>query len=261
MNKCIRELIVYRELLYMIAWREIKIKYKQSVMGFLWAILMPILIISAGVLVKVGLAKFSGKPLILSEMLTVSVKALPWSFFISSIRFGTNSLTANSNLVTKIYFPKEIFPISSVLSQLFDFMIASCTLIIILSIAKIGVSIYLLWVPVLLVILILLGAGLGIFLSAANLFFRDVKYLVEVFVTFAIFFTPVFYEAEMAGKWEWLLLLNPVAPILEGLNYCIVLHQMPKVGWVLYSGIVAFTGIILSMAMFKKLEPKFAENI
>jgi ABC-type polysaccharide/polyol phosphate export permease len=144
---------------------------------------------------------------------------------------------------------------------LFDFIIASSVLIIILVVAQVGASIYLLWVPALLVVLIVFATALGIFLSAANLFYRDVKYLVEVVVTFGIFFTPVFYESELAGRWEWLLLLNPVAPLLEGLNSCIVLGRMPKPGWVLYSGIVSFTSFFLAMAFFKKLEPKFAENI
>jgi ABC-type polysaccharide/polyol phosphate export permease len=261
MMKWFGEIKKYRDLLYMITWREIKIKYKQSVMGFMWAIFMPILIICAGIFVKFAMSKLSGKPFTLSEVSSVSVKALPWSFFISCIRFATNSLTTNVNLITKIYFPRELFPISAVLSQLFDFMIASSVLIIILTVAQVGASIYLLWVPALLVVLIVFATALGIFLSAANLFYRDVKYLVEVVVTFGIFFTPVFYESELAGRWEWLLLLNPVAPLLEGLNSCIVLGRMPKPGWVLYSGIVSLMSFFLAMAFFKKLESKFAENI
>ena len=98
-------------------------------------------------------------------------------------------------------------------------------------------------------------------LSAANLFFRDVKYIVEVIVTFAIFFTPVFYEAELMGKWKTLLLLNPVAPILEGLNDCIVLRQMPELNWIAYSGLFSLGLIVFSYTFFKRLEPAFAESI
>jgi len=103
--------------------------------------------------------------------------------------------------------------------------------------------------------------AIGIFLSAANLFFRDVKYLVEVFLTFAIFFTPVFYDSELAGKWQSLILLNPVAPVLEGINSCVVLHRMPDLGWVGYSFGLSALGMFLSMLLFKRLEPKFAESI
>jgi len=256
----IRELIKYRELVYMITWRDIHVKYIQSVMGFMWAILMPALIIVTGVLVRLGMAKFSGSPMNLSDVLTVSVKAVPWAFLISSIRFSTNSLVNNSNLITKIYFPREIFPISAVLSQLFDFMIASCVLIVLLIFAGTGWSMYLLWVIPLLLTLVIFLMALGLLLSAANLFFRDVKYLVEVATSFAIFFTPVFYNADLAGKWQWLLFLNPVTSILEGLNSSIVLHQPPRIEWVMYSMVVTVLGVYFSMSLFKKLEPKFAEN-
>ena len=99
------ELYKYRELLYIIIWRDIKIKYKQSVMGFLWAIFMPILIISAGILVKYAMALVSGKPIVLTDIVTVSVKALPWAFTVGSIRFATTSLLGNTNLVSKDIFP------------------------------------------------------------------------------------------------------------------------------------------------------------
>jgi lipopolysaccharide transport system permease protein len=256
-----RELMKYRELLFMITWRDIHIKYKQSVMGFMWAILMPMLIIAVGVLVRFGIAKFSGQPMEIKQILTVSVKAIPWAFFISSINFATNCLVGNVNLVTKIYFPKEIFPLSSVMSNLFDFMVASGALLVLLSVLRIGVSIYLVWVLPLLLVLILLAMALGIFLSAANLFFRDVKYLVSVITNFAIFFTPVFYDSHLAGKWEWLLMLNPVAPILEGLNSSIVLHTSPNGYWFLYSAFVSALGFYFALKFFKNLEAKFAENI
>ena len=257
----IRELIKYRDLLYMITWRDIRVKYKQSVMGFMWAVLMPTLIILTGTLVRFGMAKISGKPLDITQIVTVSVKAIPWAFFVSSITFATNCLVGNVNLVTKIYFPKEIFPLSAVMSQLFDLMIATGALIVFLAVARIGWSIQLVWALPLLLILILFTIGLAIFLSAANLFFRDVKYLVGVITQFAIFLTPVFYDSKLAGKWEPFLLLNPVAPVLEGLNSCIVLHQSPRGYWVLYSAMISVSIAYLAIVFFKNLEPKFAENI
>lgn len=257
----IKELIKYRELLYIFVWRDIKIKYKQSVMGFMWAIFMPILIVCSGILVKYAMATVSGKPLVLSDIATVSVKALPWSFFVGSVRFSTNCLMGNTNLVTKIYFPKEVFPISAVLSNLFDFIIASCVLCLILIAAQIGWSVYLLWLPVLVLILIILLIGLGMLLSALNLFFRDVKYIVEVLLTFGIFFTPVFYEVKMFGKWSNVLLLNPVAPILEAINACVVYHRQPDIIWLLYSTALSCLLLGIGYPVFKKLEPAFAESI
>ena len=245
----------------MMTWRNIHIRYKQSIMGFLWAIFMPTLIILTGSLVRYGMAKISGNQLNITEIVSVSIKAIPWSFFISSITNATSSLVGNGNLVTKIYFPKEIFPISSVLSQMFDLIIAAVAIIIFLSFLKIGFSFQLFWVLPLLCILSIFTMSLCIVLAAANLFLRDVKYLVSVITSFAIFFTPVFYDAHIFGKWESVLMLNPVTPILEGLNSSIALHQGPNVYWILYSAIVSVVGIYFAMIFFKKLEPKFAESI
>ena len=257
----LRELIKYRELLYMITWRDIRVKYKQSVMGFMWAIFMPILIVATGILVRFGMAQLSGTPLEMTQILTVSVKAIPWAFFISSMNFATNSLTGNSNLVTKIYFPKEIFPISAIMSQFFDLILATVPLIVLLAVVRIGISVQLLWVLPLLINLVVLTMAIGVFLSAANLFFRDVKYLVNVITNFAIFFTPVYYDVKLAGKWSYLLLLNPISPILEGFNSCVVLHQAPESRWVFYSFAVSILGAVFAIRFFKKLEAKFAENI
>ncbi|HEX3903426.1 MAG TPA: ABC transporter permease [Polyangia bacterium] len=251
----------HRDLLYMLTLRDIKVKYKQSVMGFFWAILMPLIITSAGVVVKVGLAKVAGRPIRFEEVLSVSVKALPWAFFVATIRFATVCLTANQNLVTKIAFPRAVFPLAAVASQLIDFCVAGVVLVLVFIFSPLRVSIDLLYVPLLIAILIAQLCGMALLFSAANLFFRDVKYIVEVILTFAIFFTPVFYDASLFGKWGQLLLLNPVAPILEGFSAAIVNHHAPNLGWTLYAavwGVVLFFG---GSALFQQLEPKFAESI
>lgn len=261
MIAALKELARHHELLMMISWREVSIKYKQSVMGLLWAVLMPMLIVGAGMMVKFAFSMISGVPVSPAELARVTVKALPWAFFVSSIRFATNSLTSNSSLVTKIYFPREIFPISAVLSQLVDFAVALVLLAVVLVYSQVGVSMHLLWAPLLLTMLFVTTLGLALFLSAANLFFRDVKYLVEVFVTFAIFVTPVFFETSMFGSWGRLMLLNPVAPILEGLDAAIIGHRAPDAGWILYSAAASLVFLIGSYAFFKKVEPRFAESI
>jgi lipopolysaccharide transport system permease protein len=261
MTEMIKELIQHRELLWALTWRNIKIRYKQTAMGFLWAIFMPMLVVLSGVVVRVAMSSISGKPLQLADIASVSVKSLPWAFFVGALKFGVTSLVGNMNLVTKIYFPREIFPLSSIISQLFDFGIAMAALAIVLVFAKVGFSIYLLWVPVLLILLVLLTTGLSFILSCANLFFRDVKYIVDVVLTFGIFFTPVFYSADMFGKWKNILLLNPVAPLLEGINDVVVLHTSPDPFWLTYTAIWAIGGFVLSWIIFKKAEPAFAENI
>jgi len=144
---------------------------------------------------------------------------------------------------------------------LLDFAVATGVLTVLLVILGVGFSAQLLWVPLLILILVTLAAGLGLFLSASALFFRDVKYLVEVFLTFAIFFTPVFYHVSIFGKYAKFLLLNPVAPLLEGLDKTIVEHQAPELAWVGYSATVTLVILWSAYSFFKRSEPAFAESI
>ncbi|HEY9229825.1 MAG TPA: ABC transporter permease [Gemmatimonadaceae bacterium] len=257
----LKEIIARRDLLVLLAWREIKVKYKQSVMGFLWAILMPALIVSAGVIVKFAFATFSGKTLDHSDVVNVAVRSVPWAFFVGSIRFASTSLVSNSNLVTKVYMPRVIFPAASVLSQLMDLGVATGVLVIFLAVTGANVTLQLLWVPVLLAVMIVLVTGLAVFLSAAALFMRDVKYIVEVVLTFAIFFTPVFYEVSMLGKWSHILLLNPVAPLLEGIAAAVLGRPVPADGWLLYSVVASIVILFGSLAFFRRTEPYFAEAV
>ena len=261
MHEMFRELIESQELLWALTWRNIQIRYKQTIMGFLWAIFMPIIIILSGIVVKQAMAMFANRPLEISQIVSVSVKALPWAFFVGTLKLAVNSLVGNMNLIKKIYFPREVFPLSSVLSQLFDLMIAIAFLVVIFIFAKIGGSIHLLWVPVLFIFLIFFVTTLGMLLSCANLFFRDVKYIVDVILTFGIFFTPVFYEAKMFGKWEKIILLNPVGAILENLNNVVVLKIAPDYMWLLYAGVWSIGGFFLAWFIFHKTEPLFAEYI
>jgi lipopolysaccharide transport system permease protein len=261
MKEELEELYRYRELLYMITYRDIKVRYKQSIMGFLWAILMPILIVMSGVMVRYAYAMVSHAPLKTADIASVAIKSVPWAFIVSSIRFTCQSLFGNRDLVVKIYFPKEIFPLAAVLACLFDFVVASSALLILLFLIKIGWSIYLLWVPVLVATIVLLCMGIGMIVSAASLFFRDVKYIVEIFLTFGIFFTPVFFDIRMFGdRGKWLM-LNPFAPLLDGLSTCIAHHESPDVQWYLYSLVFSLTSFLVGFVLFKHLEPAFAESI
>lgn len=261
MKQELRELFKYRELLYMMIYRDVRVRYKQSVIGFFWAILMPTLIILAGVVVRFGFAVTSGKHLEATEIASVAVKSVPWAFLVASIRFSCNSLTANVGLVTKIYFPKEIFPLGAILANLFDMCVASVALAVLLLVLRTGWSVELLWIPVLLFILVLLATGIGMIVSATSLFFRDVKYITEVGLTFGIFFTPVFYDTEMFGeKGRWLL-LNPVAPILEGIAGCVTRQQGPDLSWLVYSIAFSMLALVGGYLFFKHLEPAFAESI
>jgi ABC-type polysaccharide/polyol phosphate export permease len=261
MTEEIKELYKYRELLYMITYRDIKVRYKQSIMGFLWAILMPILIVLSGVVVRYAYAIAAHAPLKTGDIAGVAVKALPWAFLVSSIRFSCSSLINNKELVTKIYFPKEIFPIAAMLASFFDLMVASGALAIFLLLAHVGWSPYIAWAPALLLTIVLLATGIGMIAAATSLYFRDVKFLVEVFLTFGIFFTPVFYDISMLGdKGKWLL-LNPISPLLDGFSASLARHQSPNLSWFAYSLVFALVTFLGGYVFFKHLEPGFAESI
>lgn len=273
----VRELWEYRELLFQLSLRDIRIRYKQAVMGFAWAIFMPGLIVLAGLMVKYIMARLAGTELQTESIGAVAVKSIPWAFFVGSLGFATNSLVGNKSLVSKIYFPREVFPIGSTLAQVFDTSIGLLALMAVLPFLGAQLSLALLWIPLLALLLFVMAVGAGLFVACSNLFFRDVKYIVQVLLTFGIFFTPVFFEPQDLGALgaQWIY-LNPLAPILEGFrltvieahNLAVPLAVTGSAGetmavwspWYLaYSALWAFGGLVFSSLLFHRLEFVFAE--
>jgi len=163
--------------------------------------------------------------------------------------------------VTKIYFPRAVLPLASIAACLFDLAISVVVLSVVLCFVNLGVSIYILWTPLILIFLVLFTTGLGLVLAAANLFFRDVKYIVEIILMFGIFFTPVFYDADTFGQLRIGMLLNPIGSILEALNHVIVLKQMPDLYWLIYAAVSSVVMFCAGMFIFHSKEQSFAENI
>ena len=257
----IKELVQYRDLLFMLTLRDLRIRYKQAAMGFLWAIFMPIVAVSAGILIKKAMTFMAGQAMDEKAIVGITLKVLPWTFFVSSIRFAVQSLVGNNVLITKIYFPRVVLPISAVCACFFDFLIASLVLPALFLVFKSPVGVTFLWAPLLIVILIFFTLGVGFLLSAANLFYRDVKYIVEVILMFGIFFTPVFYDAQSVGKYQYLLLMNPVGSILESLHRVTVQLIAPDPFWLGYAVVASLGTFFFGLYVFQELEPAFAENI
>lgn len=269
----------YRELLYQLTRRDIRIRYKQAAMGFGWAIFMPIFVVAAGVLVRFAMANLSGGHLELSGIAGLVVKSLPWSFFVGSMGFAAGSLVGNSNLVSKVYFPREILPLSVMLAQGFDTLIGGAAVSVMLLFAGLSLSFATLWVVPLLLLLVAFTLGVGFLVACTNLFFRDVKYIVQVLVTFGIFLTPVFFEPAMFGPiGAKVMMINPLAPILEGLRLAVVDHHnlleplviTTKKGvdvlawspWYLaYGTAVSVIALFGSSLLFNRLERLFAEYV
>jgi ABC-type polysaccharide/polyol phosphate export permease len=276
----VRELWQCRDLLLQMTLRDLRVRYKQALIGAGWALLLPSLIVLAGFVVKFAIAQVAGVPLELRTLAGVVVKALPWGLFVGAVGFATTSLTSNLNLVTKIYFPREVFPLACLLTQLVDTTLGSLVAAgLLLALQVITLTPALWWVLPLGLLAALLTAGACLFLSCANLFFRDVKYLVQVFLTFGIFFTPVFYDADNLGPYgSQILMLNPLAPLLEGLRlavlqqhnlleiaYATTAQGQSFVAWhpwyLLYASVWAVPGTLAAWVMFHRLEFVYAEHI
>jgi lipopolysaccharide transport system permease protein len=269
------ELWRFREMLYQLTLRDIRIRYKQAVIGFGWALLMPALVVLSGCLVRFVMTRKSGAPLDLAGIASIAVKALPWSFFVGTISFATQSLTGNLQLVSKVYFPRAVLPLAATLGQAFDAAIGALVLALVLPFLGVHLSMGLIWVPVLVLLLFLLTVAASLFLSCANLFFRDVKYIVQVMLTFGIFFTPVFFDPEMMGqRLARLIMLNPLSPLLEGLRLAIVNGHdllLPLVTadgvivwssvYLVYAALWALLGLGVSAMIFHRSEFVFAEYI
>lgn len=272
-----RDLWMYRELILQLTLRDVRIRYKQAVMGLGWAVLMPALIVAAGMLVRFAIAHVGGSALDVEQIGAMAVKALPWAFFVGATGFAVSSLTGNSALVTKIYFPREVLPLSATLAQAFDSGVGALSVALFLPLLGVDYTWAVLWVVPLVALLGTFTFGVALFVSCANLFFRDVKYLVQVLLTFGIFFTPVLFEPEMFGPTgARLMMLNPLSPILEGLRLAVVEgHHLgtalavagPQgavvLAWspwfLLYSAVCAVALLTGSAVLFHRAEFVFAE--
>lgn len=275
--EAVRELWQFRELLGAFTSRNIRIRYKQAVMGFGWAVFMPILIVLSGALIRYVMARMAGGRVAGADIAAIALKGVAWAFFVGSINSAVTIISSSYNLVTKIYFPRAVMPLSAALAQGFDTVIGFAALAIALPFLGVTAHWSLLWVPLLLLLLAAITAAATLFLSCANVFFRDVKYIVQVLLTFGIFFTPVFYEPAMMGiRGARFMALNPLTPILEGLrlsvvtghNLAVPLTTMTAGGqpivawsplWLWYGAAWAVGGLVLSTIIFQRGQSAFAE--
>jgi len=267
--------VANRELLYQLTIRDIRIRYKQAVMGIAWAILTPLVVALSGWVLRWAFGRLAGAPPPDAVMAGIAVKAVAWSFFVGSLGFATASITANLPLVTKVYFPREMLPLASVITQLVDLGVAAVALVVVLPFFDVGVSAALVWLFPLVAILVLISTGVGLLASCANVFFRDAKYLVQLVVSFGIFFTPVFVDVDLFGPLgSRLAMLNPLAPVFEGLRLVIVQGHDLRIpihgadGALVWSpgylGLAATVGLVALVAgttIFRRAEFDFAEYV
>ncbi|HEU5154013.1 MAG TPA: ABC transporter permease [Gemmatimonadales bacterium] len=270
------DLVEYRELLFELTLRDIRIRYKQAVMGVLWAILTPLVLLLSGWILRVAFGRLTGQAPNDIAMAGLAVKSLGWAFFVGALGFGTASITANLALVTKTYFPREILPLASVLTQLVDAGIGILALVLALPFFNVHLSTALLWVIPLVCMLVMITTGAVLLGSCANVFFRDARHLVQLVLSFGIFFTPVFFDLDSFGPvGVRIAMLNPLAPVLEGLRLAVVHgHDLLQpltsahgdyvvwAPWYLgYAGLWAVILLGASAVIFHRSEFVFAEYV
>lgn len=256
----IRELARYKELLLNIAIREIKVRYKQSVLGIFWSILQPLSMMIIFTIVFSRFAKIpsDGIPYPLFSYTAL----LPWTFFATSLSFAIPSLVSNANLLTKIYFPREIFPIASILAAVIDFCIAAVIFLAILAFYKVGLTLNALYIFPILLIQVLLTLAVSLFASAVNVYYRDIKYALPFFIQVWMYLSPIIYPiSSVPDRFKSLYMLNPMAPIISGYRQVLLMGTQPDLYHLGISTLVTFIMLYLSYKYFKMVEMSFADKI
>ncbi|MEO7934290.1 MAG: ABC transporter permease [Chthoniobacterales bacterium] len=251
----------FRELLAFLAWRDILVRYKQTVIGLLWAILRPVLTTVVFVFVFSKLAKMpsNGVP----YPLLVFSAMLPWQFFASALSEASNSLIGNANLVSKIYFPRLIVPTSSVIVAFVDFLISCAILAVMMIYYQFTPTWHILLLPVFTFIAFIAAFGAGIWLAALNVEYRDFRYVIPFIVQFGLYVSPVgFSSIVVPEKWRLLYSLNPMVGVIEGFRFCVTGSKTA----IYLPGFALSMGVVLAVAVsgiwyFRKTERAFADVI
>lgn len=255
----LRELWSYRELLYFLTWRDVKVRYKQTALGALWAILVPFLNMVVFAVVFGNFAKMpsDGIPYPIFSYTAL----LPWTYFATSLSGASNSLLGSASMITKVYFPRLIVPISSVLSGLVDFAFAFLVMVGMMIYYQSRPTIYVLLLPVFLLLALVTALGVGLWLSALNVKYRDVRYIVPFLVEFWKYATPVVYPSSLLGEpWRTLLGLNPMAGVIEGFRWAL-LGSKPPESMILVSVAVAILLFVTGAFYFRRMEKNFADLV
>jgi lipopolysaccharide transport system permease protein len=254
------EQIEYRELLAQMTRRDLLLRYKQTVMGFGWAIFMPLVNTIVFSIIFTRVARVDvGVP----YPVFAYCGLLPWNFFASSVRFSVTSLTSNTNLVTKVYFPREIFPFSAVLVGIVDFFVGFTVLLLMMLYYRVPFTPWILFLPVVLAVQATFTAGAALFFAMANLFYRDVKYLFEIVITLWMFLTSVIYPVELVGgRLGWLLgIVNPMSPIIDAYRSILIKGTPPNMISLGWAASISVVFLMAAWVSFHRSEFTFAENI
>jgi lipopolysaccharide transport system permease protein len=258
-REAVVEQFEYRELLYQLTTRDLLIRYKQAIMGFGWAVFMPL--INTAVF-SVIFTRVAPLQVDVPYPLFAYLGLLTWNFTASSLRFAVNALTGNISLVTKVYCPREVFIVSSILVTLIDTLVGGIVLVGLMAYYHIGPGWALLYLPSVILIQIAFTTAVGLFLSMANLFYRDVKYLFELVITVWMFATSVLYPSSLVtGKAGIVLRLNPMTAIVDGYRDVLLYGHSPFTTHFAWTAVATCVMLVFSGIVFHRAEFKFAESV
>ena len=254
-----REIWRYRELLYFLAWRDVKVRYKQTVLGFLWAFLQPFTKMVVFSVVFGGLAKMDSEGFPYPIFLYAGL--LPWQFFSEALSRSSQSVVGSSNLITKVYFPRLIIPLSAIGACLLDFAISFTILIGLMFYYHVAPTLATLLVLPLVALTVLAAFGVGCLVSALDVAYRDFRYVIPFVIQIWMFLTPVLYPVKMVPqKWQWLLSLNPMSGIVDAYRSAI-LGKPFQWGNLGISTAAMLVALLIGVLYFRKTERRFADII
>jgi lipopolysaccharide transport system permease protein len=249
-----------REIIYFLTWRDVKVRYKQTVIGAAWAILQPVLTM---IVFSLFFGRLAGIP---SEGVPYPIFSycglLPWTLFAQGLSQASNSLVGGANLITKIYFPRSIIPLSAVLVGLVDFVLAFLVLVAMMGYYRIFPGVNVIWLPGFLLLSLITSLGVGLWLSALNVQYRDVRYTVPFLTQIWMFATPVIYPSSLLhGSWRVLLGLNPMTAVVEGFRWTLLGVGRPPDAMCAVSSLVALALLVSGALYFRRVERTFADVV
>lgn len=255
-----KELWQYRDLLKILAERDIRLRYKQTMLGFLWAILQPLI---PSVIFTVIFGMFAKLPSNGNNyMIFVFSGTMIWNLFSHAIDRGGNSLISNERLISKVYFPRMLIPLSSLGAVLFDFCITSILLIILMFVFRVHPTMQLLAAPLFLLLALMTAAGISLWLSALNVKYRDFMYAAPFMIQIWLYATPVVYSISIVpAKYQWIYSINPAVGFVEGFRWAILGKSPLTAQMVIISSISAFVLLFSGLIYFKSMERQFADVI
>jgi lipopolysaccharide transport system permease protein len=256
----VKELWAYRELLFILAWRDISILYKQSIVGIGWVIIQPVMTM---IIFTIIFGKFAKLP---SEGIPYPIftycALLPWNYFARSLSGSSNSLVGASHLITKVYFPRLIIPLSKVFSGLVDFCIAFVILAAMMVWYHIPPTGGIFFLPLFMLVAMITSLAVGLWLTALNVKYRDIQFIVPFLTQFWLYASPVAYSTGIVPlKWQWIYALNPLVGVIEGFRWALLGKSAPNAGMILLSSGIVLVIFVSGLYYFRKMEQSFADII